>query len=249
MFRIDRNRVNITESIELHANISPAGSGEVTVPEEPADDDSVFSLTEEQFRQFEAMGEEILKRASDEAAKILERAASEASEMKLSARDLGYSDGLARAERDAQAQRREDAASLRYIIRQLEQAREDMFTELEDDMISLCMSVVRKIAGDDYDSGGSILRAAMLTAMRGMEIDGKVTIQVSDAEYERFFSEGSADFVLDGEDITVSFVPDKALEPGGLVVNTENETVDAGIEKQLRSIELAFRRKYGGDPA
>lgn len=249
MFRIDRIHVHITDSIVLRANFAPGEPLEATeMPGElERQQEEAFSLTEEQLRQFEAMGDEILKQASDEAARMLERAAAEASEMKHSARELGYSEGLAKAERDVQAQRREDAASLRYIIRQLEQSREDMFSDLEDEIIELCMAVIRKIAGDDWAADRSALRAAMLTTMRGMELEGRITIQVSDSEYERFFSEGSADFVIDGENITATLLPDKNLGPGGIVVTTENETVDASIGKQLRSIELAFRNKHGND--
>ena len=79
-------------------------------------------------------------------------------------------------------------------------------------------------------------------ALRQVSTDGKIVIRVGPVEYERFFSSGSAVIELgSGVAVTASVLRDVTLEEGDCIIDTDDMTVNAGLESQLKYVELAFK--------
>jgi len=68
-------------------------------------------------------------------------------------------------------------------------------------------------------------------------------IRVSNGDYERFFSQGGVAFELDrGVTVSPSIMRDVSLKDGDCIIDIENVTVNAGLESQMKYVELAFER-------
>ena len=90
---------------------------------------------------------------------------------------------------------------------------------------------------------GGAFESLIRNALKQISPDGRVIIRVGTAEYERFFSSGSAVFVLDsGVEVKASVLRDVSLGCGDLIIDTENETINAGLSSQLKQIALAFEK-------
>jgi flagellar biosynthesis/type III secretory pathway protein FliH len=85
-----------------------------------------------------------------------------------------------------------------------------------------------------------IFEDMMQTALARLRKEGKIVIRMSPEEY-RNFSSPNAQFVINNERIQAAIVEEPLFGKGDLIVESEGETINAGVDSQLRYIELAFR--------
>ena len=82
-----------------------------------------------------------------------------------------------------------------------------------------------------------------------MSTDGKIVLRVGATEYERFFSLGATEIELDsGAIVKAAVLRDVSLSDGDLIIDTDDVTINAGIDSQLQYVELAFERANQYEP-
>ena len=244
MFRIDRNLVNLAtaRSIQVDGE-EPA----VSVDEPPNVSASAAYLAREMINGAEKAANKTLEDARNEAAAILLAARDEAEEGRRRAWQEGYAEGSNEGKRVANEEcskkMSEDDEMLKRIISELYEERMRTFAALEDDVIGLTLEIVKKIYGPSEEVLGGVFESLIRNALKQIAPEGKVIIRVSSSEYERFFSSGTAVFHLDkGTTITAAVLRDASLGEGDCIIDTDDETVNAGIDTQLKYIKIAFNR-------
>ena len=220
----------------------------------------------------ETKAHEILNAAEEEASKMMADAENEAEEVTRDAKEKaaeergrakqeGFAEGekagkhsyderlearLSELNEEYGSKRREDDEKLRRVIEELYEERTRAFDRLEEEIVKLSLEIVKKVVNpppDEAGGEGGAFEMLIRNALRQINPDGKVLIRVSPAEYERFFSSGSAVFAMDaGVTLTASILRDASLKAGDCVIDTEEETVNAGLDSQLKYIQLAFDR-------
>ena len=256
MFRIDRNYVNLGAARFLQVD-----SGEGT--EAGANGEAQYAaasanyMTEQQamahaqaqelLNNARLQADEIIEAARGEAALFLEEAREEALEERERARQEGYDEGAQEGklfyEEQLTKKIREDDDMLKSVINEIYDERERTYSGLEDEVVGLSLEIVRKVINPADDSFGDIFESMMKNAIKQIAPDGKVVLRVSAAEYERFFSSGSVIIELDsGVTVKASVLRDVSLSGGDLIIDTETETVNAGLNSQLKYIALAFEK-------
>jgi len=206
--------------------------------------------------QAQTQAQEILSEAREEAARIIEEARDEVAFLLVNSRDQaederrqkiqeGFAEGAAEGKRsfDEQlaAKLREDDEMLKQVICEVYSERERTFDSLEDDVVSLALEIVRKVIHPADEAIGGVFEPLVRNALKQMAPVNKVIIRVSPAEYERFFSAGSAVFELEsGTTVTASFLRDASLSENDCIIDAEDETVNAGLESQLKYVKLSF---------
>ena len=212
---------------------------------------SIACIEQEAIRKAEEKAEARAKRIMDDArseiAALMLAAREEAEEERHRACQEGFSEGAEESKRicdERYAEKmREDDEMLRRVIEEIYTEKNRIYEELEDEVIRLTFEIVRKVIGSTEESVGGVFQSMIKNALRQITPEGKIIIRVSPAEYERFFSSGSAVFELDkGVSVTAGILRDASLGDFDCVIDTEDETVNAGLETQLKYIEIAFNR-------
>jgi len=146
-----------------------------------------------------------------------------------------------------ESQIEKDSETLRRVIDQLNSESALAYEELEEEAVNLALDIVKKIFNCDNPMGLELYESLIINALRQIKPSGKVVIRVGPAEYERFFPTGSAVFNMDsGVRVTATVIKDNVLSKGELIIDSEEETVNAGIGTQINAIQFAFdRARYG----
>ena len=252
MFRIDRNLVNLATARYVNVEGEAAAGAEGVPPDASASAAYMMAQaqqTAEQAQQTvadaEATAAKILDTARDEAALLMVTSRDEAEERRRKAWQEGYADGAKEGksafEEKYEQKVREDEEMLKRVVSELYDERERMYEGLEDEVVALTFQIAKKVFGMAGDEDEKLFESLIRNALKQVAPEGKIIIRVSPAEYERFFSSGSAVFELDrGITLTTSILRDTALEKGDCIIDTEDETINAGIDTQLEAIRLAF---------
>ena len=206
----------------------------------------------------QASADKIISNAREEAESLKNQAREQLDNERDSARQEGFAEGEKEGRRTFDEQleakqkelgeeydnkRSEDDEKLKRVIEELYDERTKTYDELEEQVVGLSLDIVRKVLNPSDEGFGDVFDMLIKNALKQINPDGKILIRVSPSEYERFFSSGSALFELEGGvTVTASVHRDVSLGDGDCIIDTEDETIDIGLDSQLRLIKLAFDR-------
>jgi len=266
LFRIDRSLVNLStaRSVHLDSNGREAGA-EGGYPDAAASVPDI-ALVNEQAQEILILAEskakedadKVITSAREESALILLKVRDEAEEIRRQAWAEGFAQGSEEGKRSFNEQleekKREDDEVLRSVIQKLHDELKSTYDELEGEVVGLSMDIVKKIISPDNESSDAF-EALIKNALKQVNPNGRIIIRVSPAEFERFYPSGGVTYILDGGmTVTASVLRDASLGTGDCIIDTEESTINAGIDSQMKYIELAFDRakiEYGnldGEP-
>ena len=244
MFRIDRNLINLAagRSINLDSepeenNLGGEWQDEGTTPAPPYVDPAVQALVDEA----EEKARQIVIAAKSEAEVLLKETRVDIDEAYAQAMREGWEQGNKEAKQTADKQLEEDKTALTRVLDEIYAENNRLLESLEDDLVSLALGIVKKIYNPTDDTVSELFNLQIQNALKQIKLTDKITIQVGPAEYERFFSTGSAVFNLrGGVDAKATVLKNTSMNEGDCVIDTELETINAGLDSQLRLIQLAF---------
>ena len=261
MFRIDRRLVNVADKkFNLSGKDKPEAGAEVELPDAaasaeslPSAEDVVNEYLSAARSETESKIEAILEQARDQAAHIIFQAREDAEEEHKRAWQEGYQEGTEEGMRiyneKIEAKIREDDETLKRVLDEIYEERERIYAGLETEVTNLSLEIVKKIINPAEEALGDVFTSLIKNALRQMSTDGKIVLRVGPAEYERFFSSGSATIELDsGVTVRASVLRDVSLEEGDLIIDTDDVTINAGIDSQLQFVQLAFERANQYEP-
>jgi flagellar biosynthesis/type III secretory pathway protein FliH len=211
-----------------------------------------FAEKEEQLRdrtrEAEKKAAAILQSAEKKAGEILRRAEAAAAGIQAEAEKAGYRDGRRAAEEETRARLSKQAEALEHLILEAGTARETMLEELEGEIITLVMETAKKVINIELERDDTLFMELVRNALGKMKKEGKLILRVSSEDYASLFSAGSAEFIIDNEHIRTTVIEEPLFRKGDCVIDSEGETVNAGISSQLRYIEYAFRNAESCSP-
>ncbi|MCL2078525.1 MAG: FliH/SctL family protein [Oscillospiraceae bacterium] len=256
MFRVDRRFVKLTGN---GANKSGKNEkGEVGADGEypnaaTSAEDMVNMYRSAAERELGERADAIIAEARDKAEQILSEADMSAEEIRNKAYDDGFAEGdrKGRSEHDKKLREQlaENEETLKNVLDEIACERQKVADELHEELASLAIEIVRKIINPAEEELGNVYTSLIKNAMRQMLTDSKMVIYVGAREYERYFSSGSAKITLDsGVTVTASVVKDAGLSDGDLLIDADDVTVNAGLNSQLKYVELAFQRANQYEP-
>ena len=253
MFRIDKRLVNLAASRSVSVDAGPEeDAAEDERQNAPAASAYVDAAAQEILNEAEKKAEEALGRAREEAEAMIQAAHAETESMLQDARGQieeayvqakqeGYSEGEREGRHAYDAKIAEDDIKLARAVEEIHGERVRMYDGLEEKITTLALSVVKKIFNPAEEVLGDVFRSLVLNALKQIKLTEKIIIRVGPAEYERFFSSGHAVFELhDGVTATATVLKDMSFNDGDCVIDTDFETVNAGLDSQLKYIQLAF---------
>ena len=180
--------------------------------------------------------EEIIKAANEQAEKVLEDA-------RQQGHSEGYDAGLEEGKLVYDNKSRQDDEYLAGVIAELHKGFEEAKIGLEAEVLDLSLQILRKVINFSSEEDYEPFMPMLKNALKHIRLGSKVYIRTSAEQYERFFSTGSANIELDGG-ITVeaAVLREYSMKPGGVIIDTDSETINAGFETQLKQLELIFKQ-------
>jgi len=263
LFRIDRRLVNVAdrkfsklgvdEKPEAGAEVDELPDAAASVKSVSSAEDIVNEYLSAAKSETEAKIEALLEQARDQAAHIIFEAREDAEEEHKRAWQEGYQEGTEEGLRiyneKVSAKIQEDDETLKRVLDEIYEEREKIYAGLETEVTNLSLEIVKKIINPAEDALGDVFTSLIKNALRQMSTDGKIVLRVGPVEYERFFSSGAATIELDsGVTVRASVLRDVSLQEGDLIIDTDDVTINAGIDSQLQFVELAFERANQYEP-
>jgi len=265
LFRIDRRLVNIsgikfnkidrkdadeTSEVDAEGDLPEAAA---SMKETSYIEDTVNEYLTAAERDIQEKRDMILEQARDQAATIIFRANEDAEEERKKGWQEGFEDGAGKGRHEYEEKLaekiKEDDEALKRVLDEIYEERERTFNELESETTSLAIEIVRKLINPPVAELEDIFTPLIKNALRQMPTEGRIVIRVGAAEYERFFSSGAAEIELDsGVTVNASVIKDLSLNEGDCIIDTEDVTINAGIDSQLRYVQLAFERANQYEP-
>ena len=267
MFRIDRRFVNVSgvkfnrldtdeapEEVGAEGDVPDAATSEKIVP---TAEDVVNEYLTAAKNETESKIDAILNDARKQAAQVLLNAENEAEEERKRGYEQGFQEGMAKGTEEGklkydekiEKKKLEDDETLKRVIEEMYQERERVYSQMEDEATNLAIEIVRKILNPAEKELADFFTPMIKNALRQMSTDSKIVLRVGAKEYERFFSSGAATIELDsGVTVKASVLRDVSLNDGDLIIDTDDVTVNAGLDSQLRYVELAFERANQYEP-
>ena len=252
MFRIDKTLVSYELSNVAYTSVSTmprsangqSGNTKTGEGTEKAQTRSELEVQlQEKMTDTEKLAEAMLADAEEKARQKIKQAEAAAIEIIERAEEKGYRDGALKAEQELQTRVSKRVDALQNLIMQVGTAREDMINELEDDIITLVLETTKKVINIELEKNDKVFVDIIQNALSQMKREGKIVIRVSQDDYTSFFSSGNAEFILNNERIKTTVIDEPLFEKGDCVIESEGETVNAGINSQLRYIEFTFRNE------
>lgn len=195
------------------------------------------------FIQAEAEAERLLFQARAEAEAIRkeaeawrERALEEARQAGYQA---GYAEGLSEGERIARDMREEASRVLQEALK----TREEVLRSIEEEAIELALEIARKVIHQEVKASGDMVLAIARDALQEVISGKSYKLRVSPADAVTVREhKGELEGLLPGG-ATLQVVSEEDLSPGGCIVETEEERLEATVEGQFEEIAEALRSR------
>lgn len=164
---------------------------------------------------------------------LVSRAQEESENIKKSAFEEGYRNGLEKSG--------EDMALFREELLKFMSARKDVFEYIAPDIMEISVNIARKIIKKELESDPQIIINTIIDVLKTVsKSEPKVTIRVKPQSVQ-FIKDTIPNITYQyGVDAKINIVADPTMEEGGCVFQTNNGIVDASIDTQLEIIKKAL---------
>lgn len=256
-FRIDRQYVSFvtaetktafrTQNVE--ALRSGPGAGGAGCPEETdrqcarllaqarkEAEETAARILEQAGAKADATAEEAKRRADE----ITRAAQSEAAAVREEARRAGYAEGRKRAQAEAETLKASEAKALSELGGGLRASYARLLDGMREDVVCLVIDIVKKVINIRLEDSDKIFLGLVEGALEQLKESSTAVIHVGSADYARYFGAEPAEKSLGGGKTKLVVTEEEDYAPGDLVVETEGELLDLGIDGQLNRIAQAF---------
>ena len=190
----------------------------------PSDDDKVIPAEE-----FSVLmdANEILRRAKKDAEQYKKQIEEECEELKKIAHDEGYAQGLSLFNEH-----------LLHFDKQLRLIRHD----LQKQILPLALKAAKKIVGEQLELKPETIVEIVLQILAPIAQNHRINIFVNKADKEILEAEKPKIKNLLDQVQVLTIQERNDIAPGGCIIETESGIINATIENQWRSLELAFEK-------
>jgi flagellar assembly protein FliH len=146
----------------------------------------------------------------------------------------GEKAGLAAAEQKIEAIVKRQAEGIIEIGR----IKSALYVQVEREVVRLAIEVAKKIVHREVQVDREIIQTLVRVALSHVADKAPVSIHVNPKDFE-YISERQTE-LSQAEGRTISFIPDKSIERGGCLVETDCGDIDARLEEKFSEVEHAF---------
>jgi flagellar assembly protein FliH len=147
--------------------------------------------------------------------------------------EAGFAQGVAEAQRAAQAHRNADLAKLDVVLSRLQGALDGTIAGAADQVLDLALAIARQVLRDEIAMRPEAILPVVREALGALvEAHGHPTVRLAPSDYESVRTTLAGETQLRG----VRFLSDPAIAPGGCRVDTPHIEVDATVGTRWRRV-------------
>ena len=187
-------------------------------------------------RQAEKQAEEIIKNAKvtaeHEAAALIADATAEALQIKTSAKQSGYNEGIAAATAEGNAIK----AEAQRILAEAKAEREAILASVEPEVIGLVMDITKKLLGDVYNLNPKAVLNLIKQGLLSSQISGDIVIYVSEHDFELVKSHKNDLHAITDGSVKIEITKDLSLNAMDCIIETPFGDIDCSLGQQLEHL-------------
>lgn len=200
--------------------------------------EEVALLMEDARRKVHAMTSE----AGRDAETIRENARAEGSKQGFAE---GFHDGFRKAGEELGDLLAEGQAEVDSVLAEAFAIQQRQMADLEPELYKLALEIAEKILGYELEQNSEAFLSIVRTAVDTMQCEQKATLHVNAEQYIGAFRSRDTVRLKTGKGVvTAGVVIDPSVEPGGCLIETENNMADASVPTQLSQIAQNLGIEY-----
>ncbi len=184
-----------------------------------------------------------LDEAVAEAEALVSTARAEAEQLRRSAIDRGYEEGLQRAAQEY----RQSIDQLQTLMAELREERERFFSGIEPQLVKLSVEIAEKILRHELESKPEAVLEIVRLALLQLPDRDSISLRVSPQDAELIRQHRDAMKVSAGGIREIEIIEDRRVDRGGCIVESKSGSLDARVSSQLSEIERALLEATGDD--
>lgn len=177
-----------------------------------------------------------------------ERMAVEYKETKERAHDEGYEAGYKDGETTGQRMYETRIAEAIDIVNFIKSEKDAYLQAAETTILLLAKKIAEKVLRTSLENEAAMV-PLVKDVLRELRQTPYAEIHVHPSQYERTLGEKDQLQAIFPREIDLYIYPDHSLAEGGLVVESANGKIDAGLETQLKELHAVLETLLEGDPA
>ncbi|MDR2459783.1 MAG: hypothetical protein LBE38_03220 [Deltaproteobacteria bacterium] len=160
--------------------------------------------------------------------------------------DQGYADGLAKGQKDgfkaAHTEAEASLKSLMQVLHRLSEVHEDLWRQNYAQLVDLSVEVAEQILNKEIENGKGLATGAFSACVSYLKKAHNATFRVSPGDLEELEAARAQFRDSIGSSTNIRFIPDPALGPGDLVMESDVGRLDATILNRRDNV-LAVLKK------
>jgi flagellar assembly protein FliH len=194
------------------------------------------AIRQEALESAREEAERITAEAQAQAQQFLQDAEQQAQVMLAEQKQLGYEQGLAEAKEEFQQKSDELEEDMRVKKQELFDNYEKKMTGMESDMVDAIIHVFDKVFNIQFEDKRDILMALVNNTLMDVDAGDKIRIHASEADYPMFQEHLDEIQEKVGPDVSVEFVRDSSLSAGECQIETPFGVFDCGVDTELAGL-------------
>jgi flagellar assembly protein FliH len=176
---------------------------------------------------------ELLQSAQVRAQQTIQAATVRAEEIKAQAQKEGFDAGMTSAAQKIAAMTDAQNEQTKALIEEVSAYRDELYSALQDSVLGLAMDIAEKIINTELQKDDRVYMEIAKKAVIGLKQADDFTLRVGREEFDKYFRDGGQWLREQADCGEFEAVCDPNLEPGALIIESDNEIVNAGIAMQL----------------
>ncbi|MGI5918240.1 MAG: FliH/SctL family protein [Christensenellales bacterium] len=233
MFKIDKSMVDNMNQNRSFIVITHKETHRDTAPEISAGGPELLEKDEQLPQALRDRARELMQSAQKRAQQTIQAATARAEEIKAQAKKEGYDAGMKLADSKIAEMEAALSAQTRKLLEEVTAYRNELYDALQDSVLNLAMDIAEKILNVELQRDDKVYMEIAKKAVAGLKQADDFTLRVSRGEFDKYFRDGGAwlrEATGCGE---FEAVCDPNLEPGSLVLESDEEIINASVAVQL----------------
>lgn len=185
----------------------------------------------------EQTASKIIEDAKLEAERIIQEANVEKENIKATAHQDGYKEGLEQGFMEGQNEVNRLVERVHKIVESVMVRREEILCETEQQIVELVLLMTRKVVKIISENQKTVVLSNVLAALKKIRTRGNITLRVN-TEDLKLTTAHVDEFIKRIENVNgISVIEDSSVDRGGCIVETDFGAIDARISSQLAELE------------
>jgi flagellar assembly protein FliH len=233
LFKIDKTMVDNMNQNRSYIVITHKETHRETAPEISAGGPELLESDGQLPQAVRDKARELIQSAQARAQQAIQAATARAEEIRAQAQKEGFDAGMKLADSRIAEMEAALSSQTRKLIEEISAYRDELYDALQDSVLGLAMDIAEKIINTELHRDDNVYMEIAKKAVAGLKQADNFTLRVSRGEFDKYFKDGGA-WLREGTGCgEFEAVCDPDLEPGALVIESDDEIVNASVSLQL----------------